>query len=172
MIFGLIFLIEEWRDIIGYEGVYQISNLGRVQRLAGYGRTKNRLLSICKYKKGRHHYVTLKFRANRRSRKNIHTLVLEAFVGPRPSLLHVCRHLDGNPQNNVPDNLAWGSASENSQDLVRHGNHPWTKLTVLDIPKIRNLFSKRIGDKRIGEMFGVNRKTIADIRHLKTWSHV
>jgi len=55
-----------------------------------------------------------------RGKEDIHALVLEAFVGPRPSGMH-CRHLDGNPHNNAIDNLKWGTVQENQVDRERHG---------------------------------------------------
>jgi hypothetical protein len=53
----------------------------------------------------------------------VHVLVCTAWHGTRPEGL-VCRHLDGNPTNSVPSNLAWGTVSENAFDSVRHGGHP------------------------------------------------
>lgn len=52
----------------------------------------------------------------------IHTLILEAFTGPRPPG-GVSRHLDGNPANNVPSNLVWGTPVENQQDSILHRTH-------------------------------------------------
>jgi hypothetical protein len=63
--------------------------------------------------------VTLYLNGTRPSRK-VHTLVLEAFVGPRPDGM-VTRHLDGDPSNNRLSNIAYGTPRENSLDRVRHG---------------------------------------------------
>jgi len=53
----------------------------------------------------------------------VHTLVLTAFVGPRPPSLEA-RHLNGNPQDNRwPENLAWGTHSENEKDKIKHGTN-------------------------------------------------
>jgi hypothetical protein len=49
----------------------------------------------------------------------VHRLVLEAFVGPRPPG-HLCRHLNGVPDDNRVENLAWGTPKENGEDAVRH----------------------------------------------------
>jgi hypothetical protein len=54
----------------------------------------------------------------------VHTLVALAFFGPRPDGYDVC-HLNGNPANNTPENLAYGSRAENIRDVVRHGRHYW-----------------------------------------------
>lgn len=55
-----------------------------------------------------------------KSRRYIHRLVLQAFVGPCPDGSE-CRHLDGNPRNNRLENLCWGTRKENTADSVRHG---------------------------------------------------
>lgn len=52
-----------------------------------------------------------------------HRIVCTVFHGQQPSAKHEVRHLDGNPANNHPTNLAWGTHAENMADLVRHGTH-------------------------------------------------
>jgi hypothetical protein len=58
----------------------------------------------------------------------IHTLVLEAFAGPRPEGMEGC-HNDGNPTNNHIDNLRWDTRSANNQDTLRHGRHEKKRRT-------------------------------------------
>src|SRR5262249_51794091 len=58
----------------------------------------------------------------------IHTLVLEAFIGPRPSRM-VTRHLNGIPSDNRLENLVYGTHQENCYDQVTHGTHPWSTKT-------------------------------------------
>lgn len=53
--------------------------------------------------------------------KSIHRLVCSAFHGSPPSKAHQVRHLDGNPENNKPENLAWGTQEENWEDRRIHG---------------------------------------------------
>lgn len=55
-----------------------------------------------------------------RIQRSVHSLVLEAYVGPCPSGME-CRHLDGDQFNNRLDNLCWGTPSDNKRDVVRHG---------------------------------------------------
>lgn len=50
-----------------------------------------------------------------------HRFICEVFHGPAPSLKHQVRHLNGNPQDNHIENLAWGTPAENAQDRIRHG---------------------------------------------------
>ena len=67
-------------------------------------------------------YLLVVMNANRRSfGRGVHTMVCEAFHGPKPSTEHETRHLDGHRLNNRADNLAWGTKQENADDKRRHG---------------------------------------------------
>ena len=112
---------EVWNPVVGYEGLYEVSNLGRVR---GLQRGK-----ILKQKKDRHGYVVVILsKKGKKKDKRVHRLVLEAFVGPLPDGM-VTRHLDGDPLNNNISNLQYGSSSENNLDTVRHGRHHWANRT-------------------------------------------
>lgn len=70
----------------------------------------------------------------------VHRLVCEAFYGPQPDWAHEVRHLDGNHLNNRPENLDWGTRSQNRQDTVgqgRHGSYRTRKLTPEQVEYIR-----------------------------------
>ena len=97
--------MEEWHPIPGYKG-YEASRLGQV-------RSPNKILS--QYQRGK--YPTVKLGHVRQA--GVHKLVALAFLGPANGL--EVRHLDGNPQNNRLENLAYGTRQENAQDMVRHG---------------------------------------------------
>jgi hypothetical protein len=111
----------EYRAIPELPG-YAAGNDGSVWscRLRKFGRLGRTWHTISQHanKKG---YRIARVRQNGRSIGfNVHRLVLEAFVGPRPDGL-VCRHLDGNCENNRLDNLEWGTQAENARDRIRHG---------------------------------------------------
>lgn len=116
--------IEEWRSLPGYEGVYKVSNLGRVKSLARVDnrghRVRERILSQWPHPSG-HISVKLSLNGCHRLGK-VHRLVLMSFVGPPPEG-HEALHGDGNPANNRLENLSWGTRSENIYDRVRHGTH-------------------------------------------------
>ena len=114
-------MTEEWRPVPGFGDRYEISNLGRVASLPTRTWPTRRILSAAFHVRGGYPFVTL-HRDGRNFHRKVHHLVCEAFNGPRPSGALV-RHLDGNPCNNVPSNLAWGTASENIHDTVNHGRH-------------------------------------------------
>jgi hypothetical protein len=103
-------------------------------------------------------------------RVQVHRLVLEAFVGPCPTGME-CRHLDGDGTNNRLENLAWGTAKENSADRRRHGTQvcgeqlsPLTEADVLAIINDGRLNSEIAND------YNVAHQTIADIKARKSWT--
>ena len=114
--------MERWLPVVGYEGLYEISDSGRARSLNrrdGRGwKIKGRILALRALPKG---YLRVQLHRNGKARDvYIHTLVLEAFVEPRPKGMET-RHIDGNPANNALENLEWGTALENAHDKRLHG---------------------------------------------------
>lgn len=110
---------EQWRWIPGYEGLYDVSDRGRVRawrewkdlpvpRILRQHPNGNGYLRVSLCKKGAE------------TTRTVHRLVLTAFCGPRPAGM-VSRHLDGNKLNNTLRNLSWGTQSENVRDSIEHG---------------------------------------------------
>lgn len=103
-------MLEIWRDIKNYEGIYEVSNLGRIKSISRNGTIKeNRILKpnkVMGYSQvGLQKYGTRKY-------KKIHRLVAEAFI-PNPENKKEVNHKDGNKANNCVDNLEWVTTSEN-----------------------------------------------------------
>lgn len=159
---------EVWKDIPGYEGRYQASNLGRI-RSVNHEVTrviKGRVLRPRIRKEG-YPIVTL----SGAGPKDIHALVALAFHGPRKEGQQV-RHLDGNPENNRADNLAYGTQSENERDKYRYGDKR-NKLTVDDVREIRKLLAQgTMTNGEIGALFGVSDATISQIKRRETFAWV
>ncbi|MET0716382.1 MAG: NUMOD4 motif-containing HNH endonuclease [Mycetocola sp.] len=107
--------IEEWRAVPDWEGLYEISSHGRVRSLRSGRVLKPWLTNFG------HRQVQL-CRRGRPTGRTIHSLVLEAFVGPRPAGMEGC-HNDGDPTNNHPENLRWDTHRANMQDMQIHGTH-------------------------------------------------
>lgn len=118
---------ETWKPVVGYEGLYEVSDQGRVRsldRVVDRGRL-GKSLRPGKILKGsidskRYLYVSL-YKDGRRNHR-IHQLVSRAFIGI-PQEGQEVRHRDGSRDNNVVENLEWGSRSENILDAVGHGTH-------------------------------------------------
>ena len=127
---------EVWKPVVGWEEGYEVSNLGRVRSITRLIPATNKRL----YKKqgkiltpapnsSKRLTVSLKI-FNRQKTFKVHTLVIEAHVGPKPPehpLLgpYECAHLDGNHLNNNAKNLKWVTHNENEQHKKLHGtfNH-------------------------------------------------
>lgn len=120
--------MEDWRPVIGFEGCYEVSNLGRVKSL---DRESTRSDGVRRMLKGKvlNPYCSTKNypRVHLWSDSNnkwarVHNLVLEAFKGPRPKGMVAC-HNDGDSSNNTAANLRWDTYRSNNLDLVKHGTH-------------------------------------------------
>lgn len=120
---------EEWRDIPGWEGRYQVSDHGRVRstRTLVDGTVTTRMLKQRPGKKGGHRRVAL-CRDSDCKDYRVHCLVLETFVGPRPTGYDGC-HWDDDPANNHLSNLRWATHRDNMLDRVRNGKHNWARET-------------------------------------------
>jgi len=171
---------EEWRDVVGFNG-YKISNYGKIGSFRIIGPTggigdKFRLMKQSIDSKG---YVKIGLK---RKGETIgifaHTMVLEAFCGPKPPQME-CRHLDGNPLNNHIDNLKWGTRKENAHDRHIHGSdiigedHHSSKLNKDQVKAIKIILqSKLISHQKIADIFNVSRVAIRAINIGKNWKHV
>lgn len=114
---------EEWRPIPGWEGFYEVSDLGRVrgiERVSSGRRQKSRVLKPTG-PVGNTKYLFVRLRRKGKTDyKPVHHFVLVAFAGPRPLGKEAC-HNDGDPTNNCATNLRWDTHTANMQDQVRHG---------------------------------------------------
>lgn len=108
---GVINLEEFWKDIKGYESLYQVSSWGRVKRV-----NTGRILKGCKNKDA-YFYVDL-YKNGSCKKYYIHRLVAQAFI-PNPQNKPQVNHVDENNQNNRVENLEWCTSKENNN----HGTH-------------------------------------------------
>lgn len=98
---------EEWRDIEGYEGMYQVSNFGRVKSLKGEEKVLSDFLTDSGY------LQIILHKEGKRKRFFVHRLVAESFIR-NPNFLPYVNHKDENGKNNRWDNLEWCTALYNT----------------------------------------------------------
>lgn len=123
---------ERWLPVPGYPG-YEVSDHGRVRSLDRKapsrwgtpqtltGRVLSQALVGGSGPNGRYRGCVL-YRDGKPTRKTVHVLVLETFVGPRPAGMNGC-HRDDDPTNNRLDNLCWGTQRQNVRDAIASGRH-------------------------------------------------
>ena len=134
-------MIEEWRPVVGYEGLYEVSNTGQVRSLdryiknghSSYRLHKGKVISLLK---GEYGYIQVNLYYNGKNyKKYVHRLVAQAFI-PNPDNLPQINHKDEDKTNNRVDNLEWCTAKYNinygtRKDKVRETaikNGYWTGL--------------------------------------------
>jgi hypothetical protein len=163
-------MIEIWRHIPGYEGIYKVSDQGRVKRCDKY---PGRVLKFGHNKQGRRQVALC--RDGVAIKYQVHRLVLEAFVGPCPPGLE-CRHGDGDHLNNRPGNLCWGTHTENMRDKVKHGTQYRGKDAItnakLTEDQVRAIRAAHGTQHSIAGLFGTTRVNVQAIRNGRSWQHV
>lgn len=168
---------EIWKPVVGFEGFYSVSNLGRIMRLAGTANTlENRIVKPWIQSRSKYAAVTLSTK-NRRSTANIHRLVTTAFLGPRPKGLTV-NHIDGIKSNARLANLEYISQHANAMHPSAMGLLPCgernnkAKLTEIGIREIRASHARGTTAHHLASQYGV---TVENIRHIvsrHTWKHI
>jgi hypothetical protein len=121
--------LEIWKDIAGYEGLYQVSSFGRVRRLKKWIGNKHKRgykdsISYLTPTDNGNGYLIVGLSKNKK-RKNyyLHRLVAEAFI-PNPENKFIVNHIDYNKRNNNINNLEWLSQKDNVKHSVNNMKHP------------------------------------------------
>lgn len=172
--------MERWLPVVGWEGLYEVSDLGLVRSLSrrvdsgrGWRVTPATVLKPRKHKRTRYNEVTLHDASTKRlSTQLVHLLVAKAFVGPCPSGME-CRHGDGDRDNCAASNLSWSTHLDNMRDQRKHGTlrtaekHPNAVLTHELIEWIKES-PQSIG--AIAHALGSSTSTVHRARHGMTFN--
>ena len=168
---------EIWRDIEAYEGLYKVSNFGRVKSFH-FGREK--LLKAGVSNTG---YANVSLTKNK-TKKNfhIHVLVARAFL-PNPEGKREVNHIDGDKTNNCVENLEWVTGSENTRHAIQNrqlnikkGSQCYqAKLTDEQVRYIRRVYIPRhheFGQLALARRFNVSSSTIYGIISWRTYKDI
>ena len=165
---------EVWKSVPGFEGLYEVSDKGRVKSLERVARgdiqlVPERIIKPAKAKRGGYDVVQL-HKHGKRTLRTVHSLVAAAFIGPRPPGQDVC-HRNDDRINNLGD-LRYDTRAGNIADAVRNGRTPkgvthWNaKMTLEKAAEIRAAYANNCGTMReLGEEFGVGESTIHRVIH-------
>ncbi len=178
--------VERWADIPGFEGLYQVSDKGRVRSVTRkvLRKTDGAEISV----RGRILSLLLDDRFGGRRKAGLRkdgqqrqyyvaSLVALAFLGPRPEGQYVC-HNDGNALNDCLENLRYDTPWGNSQDRHIHGTTlrgeqiNTARLTAPQVVEVRSLAAAGLGPRAIGRRFGMHEATIRAVIARKTWRHI
>lgn len=170
---------EVWVDVEGYEGYYQVSNLGYARSLP---RITTRVRSgkeieywqVGKVLRGGkagagYTFVVLK-REGSRKRKYIHRLVAETFI-PNPENKPEVNHKDGDKDNNRIDNLEWCTSSENHRHASKElGAYKWSRALSED--QVREIRKSKKSSRELQDKYGISDSSIRRIRRGERYADV
>ena len=145
-----------WKDVKGYEGLYQVSDDGRVMNVK-----RDVLLSPVSDKRG---YKVINLSKNNKCKKfPVHRLVAQAFI-PNTEGKATVNHIDEDKINNNVCNLEWSSYQENTQHSM-----------LLDAGKVREivaLLEDGVLGKVVAKTYGVTATTISRIKKGQSWANI
>ena len=175
-------MTEEWKPVVGYEGLYEVSNLGRVRSL-------DRVVKRCDhsmFRKGtilrgqpdKNGYLLVSLRREGKEYKaKVHRLVANAFI-QNPENKPFVNHIDGNKDRNDILNLEWVTALENSHHAKSNGllrpakgeDSGKHKLSEQDVLSIRKLVRSGKSMNSVAKMYGVSFTSVRYIIIGKNWA--
>lgn len=179
--------MEIWKNISNWEGIYQISNKGRVKSLPrlspykrGFRKVAEKVLKPRKSGKptpeGKHYLKVILCKDGYREQHTVHSLVAKHFVA-NPNKLPCVMHLDDNPENNWDTNLKWGTIKDNNRDRHLKGRDYIPKptevntnvLSYQDVEEIKHRIQKGETQQDIAKSFNIHQATVSKIKLNKIW---
>lgn len=171
--------METWKYIDGFEGMYEVSNCGRIKTLK---KKEHKIVRLIPDNKGYYRYSLYKNGKNYTVK--IHRLVAQHFI-PNPDNKPQVNHINGIKIDNRVENLEWMTNEENMHhskiNNLRKGKmpscekHKNAKLTNKDVEYIRQNYKKncrQFGGDALAKLYGVHISTIIDVVNRKTYSSI
>ena len=163
---------ETWLSVRGFEGLYEVSDRGRVRSIAG-----GRRLGTIRNTSPSRGYPRVTLYRNGQHTRTVHRLVAEAFLGPCPEGMEAA-HLNGIRTDNRAENIIWTTRTENHGHKALHGTaqrgerNPHAKLTEAAVRAIRarRALGETLGN--IAESYGISARAVSDIANRRRWAHV
>ena len=172
---------EHWLPVVGFEGLYEVSDLGRIRsidRIVSSGKQwRGRIRRAYRSKADRRLSIVL-YRASRPTTRRVHRLVLEAFCGLCPEGMEACHYPDNDPSNCRLDNLRWDTPISNHADKIVHGTtnrgerHGMSWLIATDIERIFDLRRHGCTQQQISNWLGPHRATVSKVLRGERWGHL
>lgn len=162
--------METWRDVVGYEGLYQVSDTGRVRSIDRMTTgNRNRLIKgkvLRQWSNGFGYLIVALSKNGADKTLRVHRLVAQAFID-NPSEKPYINHKDGNPKNNRVDNLEWCTQAENVKHAYDTGLHKYRgTLTREQVEYILTSYTPyRHSARKIARELGVNESTVYGVLH-------
>lgn len=161
---------EIWKDVIGYDGLYEVSNQGNVRRSRDHMHYNSRPWNL-KQSLDRKGYFQLSLSMNKIQKPHaVHRLVAYAFCGLTPD--KVVNHINGNRTDNRACNLESVSASENEKHkwkVIGTGARTNSTITMKDAEKIRAMSRAGMKNSQIAKHFPITRMSVWNIVNNRTW---
>lgn len=165
--------VEMWKDIVGYEGRYQVSNLGRVKSLIG----NEKVLKPGTNNRG-YLYVVLS-KDSKTKNFLVHRLVALHFI-PNPGKREFVNHIDGDKTNNVESYLEWNTFRENYNHAMKNkllhynvrSNRTFTDEEVRTIRRLNKKDKKEFSGSKLALYLNSNTSIIHNILNFKTYKDV
>lgn len=169
--------MEIWKDIKGYEGIYQISNHGNVKSFIPWRGTDTRIL---KTTNNGHGYLSVGLKKNNKPKIfYVHRLVAQAFIENSLNKPEV-NHKYGTKGNNYSSNLEWCTLNENRKHAVETGlvkhkgeSNQMSKFSEKVILSLRKEFANGcITRKELSEKYGISKTHVVSIINKSRWTHI
>lgn len=174
---------EQWKPVVDYEGVYEVSDQGRVRSVDRWVVDRLGKARLCKGRvlrpalNGRGYLIVALWKNGKGKTAQVHRLVAKTFLGPCPSEKIVCHGRGGRLDNRL-ENLSYGIPSQNNkEDRRRDGTanigeaHPRAKITEAIAIEILNLKGKML-QADIAKRFGISQQTVSAIQAGRQWPHL